>query len=124
MTHFTFWFLCVRSIVSTGRHNLQSIVHSGDSSCSQVLTNRSFINTHQLVHCRWKANASITTTTQEQDELIKNVEFNLYIFISDILIRIAGRLHSTHCVPLDMLSRGGEGVGTVGLTSSRFLFLH
>lgn len=32
----------------------------------------------------------------------------IYIFISDILIRIAGRRHSTHCVPLDMLSRGGR----------------
>lgn len=43
--------------------------------------------------------------------IIKNVKFNIYIFSSDILIRIAGRLHSTHCVQLDMLSRKGRGGG-------------
>lgn len=60
----------------------------------------------------------MTINPQEPHEVITNVEFNIYIFISDILIRIAGRLHSTHCVPLDMLSRGGKG-GHEGLDKQK-----
>lgn len=59
--------------------------------------------------------------SREAGEIIKNVEFNIYIFISDILIRIAGRLHSTHCV--DMQSRGGRG-GHGGLNERLILSVH